>query len=48
MKDRNTHTMIAAAALITLPVKAIPSATAWVALWWRTHSSRTREMRNTS
>ncbi len=48
MNDRNTQTMIAAAALITRPVNAIPSATASEASRWRTHSSRTRLIRNTS
>ena len=48
MNDRNTQTMIAAAALITRPVNAMPSATAAEASRRRTHSSRTRETRNTS
>src|SRR5437660_1420786 len=48
MNDRNTQIMIAAAALITRPVNAMPSATAVRASPRRTHSSRTRETRNTS
>ena len=48
MNDRNTQIMITAAALITRPVSAMPSAVARVASLWRTHSSRTREIRNTS
>ena len=48
MNDRKTQTMIAAAAVITRPVKEMPSATAWVALRCRIHSSRTRETRKTS
>src|SRR5579875_3788590 len=48
MNDMNTHTMIAAAAVITRPVKAMPSTTAREASRPCTHSSLTRETRNTS
>ncbi len=48
MNERKTQTMIAAAAVITRPVSAMPSATAPEASPRRSHCSRTRETRNTS
>ncbi|RIJ76965.1 hypothetical protein D1871_08250 [Nakamurella silvestris] len=46
--EANTQTMIAAAAVMTLAVRATPSATAVLAFPVRRYSSRTREIRNTS
>ena len=46
--DAKTVTMIAAAAVITLAVVAMPSATAVALSPVRTYSSRMREIRNTS
>jgi Xaa-Pro aminopeptidase len=48
VNERKTQTMIAAAAVITRPVSATASPTAADASRWRTHCSRTREIRNTS
>ena len=48
MKDPNTQTMIAAAAVMTRAVAASPSATAVALSPVRRNSSRIRESRNTS
>jgi len=48
MKDPNTQTMIAAAAVITRAVAASPSGTAVALSPVRRNSSRMRESRNTS
>ena len=47
-KDANTRIMIEAAAVITLPVVCRPRATEPEASPVRSHSSWTREIRNTS
>ena len=47
-KDPKTHTMMAAAAVMTRPVEAIPSATAALLSPVRRHSSWIRESRKTS
>ena len=46
--DPKTHTMMAAAAVMSRPVLASPSATATVLTPRRRHSSRIRDSRNTS
>ena len=48
MKEAKTVTMIAAAAVITRPVRASPRVTALVASLSRSHSSWMRDIRKTS